>query len=153
MATRNQFQITDYTDEKSSFAVISGPIDEDNLADEQTLAAALFGAIDNLTIGAVTKQIMGLEIYNTPEIPTNVYAQREEKWLVTYAGNVSGKQYTLEIAAPDLTGNLSGNTDVADLSAADWVAFKTAFEAFAKAPDDDGEGVVLLKARLVGRNI
>jgi len=153
MATRNTFQITDYTDEKSSFAVTSVAANAGNLAAQQTAAAALFAAIEDLSIGAVTKQIMGLEIYNTPEIPTNVYAQREEKWLVYYAGDSSGKQFTIEIAAPDLTDNLAGNTDIADLASTDWAAFVTAFEAYARSPENGTETVTVVKARLVGRNI
>jgi len=153
MATRNQFQITDYTDEKSSFAVISITANAGNLAAQQTAAAALFAAVEDLTIGVVTKQIMGLEIYNTPELPTNVYAQREEKWLVKYVGDSSGKQFSMEIAAPDLTDNLNGNTDQADLGSTDWAAFVTAFEAFARSPENGTETVTVVSARLVGRNI
>jgi hypothetical protein len=153
MSTRNQFQITDYTDEKSSFAVISITANAGNLAAQQTAAAALFAAVEDLTIGEVTKQIMGLEIYNTPALPTNAFAQREIKWLVYYVGDSSGKVFTIEIAAPDVTDNLNGNTDLADLSSTDWAAFVTAFESFARSPENGTETVTVTKARLVGRNI
>jgi len=153
MATRNQFQITDYADEKSSFAVTSITANAGNLAAQQTAAAALFAAIEDLTIGAVTKQVMGLEIYNTPEIPTDVYAHREQKWLVYYVGDSSGKQFTVEIAAPDLTDNLNGNSDQADLGSDDWLAFVSAFESFARSPENGTETVTVTKVRLVGRNI
>jgi hypothetical protein len=61
--------------------------------------------------------------------------------------------FTIEIAAPDVTDNLNGNTDLADLSSTDWAAFVTAFESFARSPENGTETVTVTKARLVGRNI
>jgi len=45
------------------------------------------------------------------------------------------------------------NTDVADITSTDWAAFVTAFEAYAKSPDDVAETVTVIDARVVGRNI
>jgi len=50
MPTRNPITINDYSDEKSSFAVISVTANAGNLAAQQTAAAALVGAFDDLTI-------------------------------------------------------------------------------------------------------
>jgi len=153
VATSNGFQITDYSNEKSSFAVTSITANAGNLAAQQTLAAALFGSIEDLTIGEVTKQTMSLEIYNTPALPTSPYAQREIKWLVSYVGDSSGKTFQVEIAAPDVVDNLNGNSDEADLGSTDWVAFVSAFEDYVRSPDNGTETVTVTKARLVGRNI
>jgi len=153
MATQNGFQITDYSNEKSSFGVTSVTANAGNLAAQQTLAADLFAAVDALTIGELTKQSMSLVIYDTPAIPTSPYAQRELKWLVQYVGNASGKTFSVEIAAPDITDNVVENTDVADLGSADWVDFVGAFEAYVKSPDNGTEAVTVIGARLVGRNI
>jgi len=153
MATQNTFQITDYSNEKSSFGVTSVTANAGNLAAQQTLAAALFGAVEDLTIGEVTKQAMSLVIYDTPAIPTSPYAQREMKWLVRYQGDTSGKIFTIEIAAPDITDNVAPNTDIADLASTDWAAFVTAFEAYVTSPDNGTESVTVLGATLVGRNI
>ena len=153
MATRNPIQITDYSDEKSNFAVTSVTVNAGNLASEQTLAADLVAAIVDLTIGAVTKQEQCLVILDTPAIPTSPYAQRELKWLVSYQGDTSGKKFTLEIAAPDITDNVVPNSDIADLSSTDWAAFVTAFEAYVRSPDNGTETVTVLGARVVGRNI
>jgi len=153
MATGNLFQITDYSNEKSSFDVTSITANAGNLAAQQTAAAALATAVEALTIGELTKQYMTLKIVDTPAIPTNPYAQREMKWLAYYTGDSSGKTFTIEIAAPDITDNVVENTDVADLSSTDWVAFKTAFEAYARSPENGTETVTLRKAKLVGRNI
>jgi len=153
MATRNPITINDYSDEKSSFAVISVTANAGNLAAQQTLAAALVGAVDDLTIGEIVKQEQCLIILDTPAIPTSPYAQREMKWLVTYAGDSSGKKFSVEIACPDITDNVVPNTDLADLASTDWAAFVDAFEDYARSPDNGTETVTVLGARLVGRNI
>lgn len=153
MATQNLFQITDYSNEKSSFSVTSVTANAGNLAAQQTLAAALYDATVDLTIGEVTKQQMALVIYDTPAIPSSVYAQRELKWLVQYQGDTSGKIFSVEIAAPDLTDNVVVNSDVANLASTDWAAFVTAFEAYVKSPDNGTESVTVIKAMNVGRNL
>jgi len=153
VATVNTFQITDYSNEKSSFGVTSITATAGNLAAQQTLAADLAAAVVDLTIGEVTKQQMALVILDTPAIPTSPYAQRELKWLVQYIGDASGKIFSTEIAAPNITDNVAANTDIADLTSTDWAAFVTAFEAFVRSPDNGTETVTVLGARVVGRNI
>jgi len=153
MATQNNITINDYSNEKSSFGVTSVTANAGNLAAQQTLAAALVGATEDLTIGEVVKQTQVLVILDTPAIPTSPYAQRELKWLVNYIGDSSGKTFSVEIAAPDITDNVVVNTDVADLSSTDWAAFVTAFEAYVRSPDNGTETVTVVGARLVGRNI
>jgi len=153
MATQNGIQITDYSNEKSSFSLTSVTANAGNLAAQQALAATLWGTIDDLSIGELTKQTMNLVIYDTPAIPTSPYAQRELKWLVQYQGDSSGKLFSIEIAAPDITDNVVENTDIADLGSTDWAAFVTAFEAYVKSPDNGTEAVTVIGARLVGRNI
>jgi len=147
------FQITDYSNEKSNFGVNSTVLTAGNFAAQQTLAAALATAIEDLTIGELTKQVALVPVIDTPAIPTDPYAQRELKWLVRYQGDSSGKMFSIEIAAPDITGNVVPNTDVADITSTDWAAFVTAFEAYAKSPDDVAETVTVIDARVVGRNI
>jgi len=153
MATQNLIQITDYSNEKSSFGVTSITANAGNLAAQQTLAATLVGATEDLTIGVVTKQAMSLVILDAPAIPTNPYAQREMKWLVNYVGDTSGKTFSVEIAAPDITDNVVPNSDIADLTSTDWAAWVDAFEDYARSPDNGTETVTVVGARLVGRNI
>ena len=151
--TVSTIQITDYSNEKSSFQVSSIALTAGNIAAQEALAATLVGAVDDLTIGEITKQTLNQVVLDAPAIPTDVYAQREIKWLVTYQGDVRGKLYSMEIAAPDLTDNVVVNSDVANLASDDWAAFITAFVAFARTPDDLTETVTVIKAENVGRNI
>jgi len=153
LATTNNIQVRDYSNELSSFGVTSVTANAGNLAAQQTLAAALVGAVDDLTIGVLAKQSMTLVIAEDAGIPTSPYAQREMKWLVSYQAVDTGKKFSIEIPAPDITDNVVPNTDVADLTSDDWEAFVTAFVAFAKSPDNGTEDVIVLGARLVGRNI
>jgi len=153
MASRNNFTIRDYSNETSNFGVTSLDVSSANLDAQLGLQTALSSAVENLTIGHLDKYTLAIEGLNSPITPSNVYAQREVKWLVTYQGDVSGKIFSLEIAAPNLTDNLNGNSDQADLGSTDWVAFIDAFEDFARSPDNGTEAVTVLGARVVGRNI
>jgi len=73
---------------------------------------------------------------------------------VRYEGNTSGKIFQFEIPCAYLTAlHLLGNTDEADLTDTDWAAFGSAFQTFARSPDDDAETVTLLDAHFVGRNL
>jgi len=150
---QNTITINDYSNEKSSFGFSSSELTAGNIVAQLAAAATLVAATEDLTIGEVVKQQIAQVPLDSPATPTSPYAQREMKWLVTYQAVTSGKLHTLEIAAPDITDNVAPNTDIADLSSPDWEAWVTAFVGFAKAPDDLTDSVIVLGARLVGRNI
>lgn len=153
MATQNTIQITDYSNEKSSFGITSVTGNAGNLTAQEAAATAVSDAVANLSIGVVSRQTYAILLIDAPGLATNPYAQREMKWLVSYQGNTSGKVFQVEIAAPDITDNVVANSDVADLGSTDWLAFISAFEAFAKSPDNGTEAVTVIGAKLVGRNL
>lgn len=153
MATRNNFTIRDYSNELSSFGVTSVTGNAGNLTAQLGLQTALSSAIENLSIGHLDRYTYVIEGLNSPITPSNVFAQREMKWLVNYMGDTSGDLFQIEIACPELTGNVQPNSDVADLTSADWVAFISAFEAYARSPVNGTETVTVTAAKLVGRNI
>lgn len=153
MPTANRFTIRDYSNELSSFGVTSVTGNAGNLTAQLALQTALSSAVENLTIGHLDKYTYSIEGLNSPITPSNVYAQREVKWLVSYQGDTSGKLFQIEIACPNLTDNLNGNSDIADLTSDDWVAFIDAFEDYARSPDNGTEIVSVVGARVVGRNI
>lgn len=146
-------QITDYSNEKSSFRVTSPNLTAGNFDTQAGLAATLASTTQALSIGHLSKQTIAAVLVDDPDLPTNVYAQRESKWLVTYRGATSGKIYQIEIPAPDLTDNVVPNTDVADLTSTDWLAWIAAFEAFARTPDNPSALVEVVSAKHVGRNL
>jgi len=153
MPSRTTFSIQDYSKEMSSFGVVSVTGTAANLTAQLALAAALSSAVENLTIGHLDKYAYQIPVLDNPITPSNIYAQREMKWLVTYTGNTSGKSFSVEIAAPDLTGNVIPNTDMGNLTSTDWAAFVTAFQNYARSPDNGTEAVTVQSVRVVGRNL
>lgn len=147
------FGFTDYSNEKSGFGVNSSLLTAGNIVAQSAAAATLAVATEALSLAPLTKQTLTNVIVDSPDIPSNPYAQRELKWLVSYQAVVSGKMFTVEIPAPDLTDNIIAGSDVADLTSTDWDAWITAFVGFAKSPDDATDSVIVIGARLVGRNI
>lgn len=150
---QNTFTITDYSQENSTFGFPSATLTAGNIVAQTGLAAALLAATDDLTIGNIARQQVAQIQHDDPGVPTDPFAQRELKWLVTYQAVTSGAKYTLEIPAPSLTDNLVPGSDVADITSDDWAAWITAFVAYAKPADDLADSVIVLGARLVGRNI
>jgi len=149
----NTISITDYSQENSSFGFSSAALTAGNIVAQTAALATLEAATEDLTIGHVSKQQVAQVLVDDPSVPTSPYAQRELKWLVTYQAVTSGKKFTLEIPAPDVTDNLVPNSDAADITSDDWDAWITAFVSVAKSPDDLSDSVIVLGARLVGRNI
>lgn len=146
--------LKDFSDENTSVGVYSEALTAGNFAAQETEWTALRTAIQALTLGNTARHSIAQQTEVTTLPPSDPFAQRELKWLVSYVGNVSGKTFQIEMGTADpANDHLSGNTDQADLAQADWVAFITAFEAFAKSPDDITEAVTVTAARLVGRNI
>lgn len=150
---RATFSITDYSQENSTFGYEASELTAGNLVAQEGLHQDLYDATVDITIGHVSKQQLASILEDDPGVPTAPYAQRELKALVTYQSVTSGKLWQLEIPAPALIGNLVAGTDVFDITSTDWAAWVTAFVAVAKAPDDITDSVIVLGARLVGRNI
>jgi len=151
--SRGSFSITDFSQESSSFGYDAAELTAGNIVAQTALHAALMTATEDITIGHVSKHTLAQILVDDPGVPTAPYAQRELKALVTYQSVTSGKKWQLEIPAPALIGNLIDGTDIFDIASTDWAAWVTAFVAVAKAPDDIADSVIVLGARLVGRNI
>jgi len=145
--------ITDASHETSGFGYSAAALTAGNIVAQTGAHGTLEAATENLTIGNVVKQQVAQILFDDPGFPTDPYAQRELKWLVTYQAVTSGKKFTLEIPCPDLTDNIVPGSDLADLESDDWAAWITAFVAVAKSPDDLADSVIVVSARLVGRNI
>lgn len=150
---RASFTITDHSNENSNFGYAAAELTAGNIVAQTALHDALATAVDQFIIGNLSKHQVNQILLDDPAIPPNAYAQRESKALVSYVGDTSGKNYTMEIATPALTGNIIEGSDLFDLTATDVAALVTAFEAVAKAPDDLAETVTVVSIRFVGRNI
>jgi len=110
--------------------------------------------LDLITLGVASQSVITLDrTVLSADRPTNVFAQRELKWLVHYHSNTLGHKFTLEIPTADPTGRLIAGTDLMDLTEAAAANWKTQFEVVAVAPDDDTDQVTVDFVELVGRNL
>lgn len=145
----------DFSDEKSTSRIGVTPITAGNIVAVRANVATLQSAENSLTLGARTAtKILADDVAIAAALPSDLNAQRERKWLVKYktTGN-NFYHYTIPAAAVHgATSNplLLGNTDLADLSQAEWVAWTSAFVAVAIGPDGNGANAVV-SAQLVGR--
>lgn len=150
----SNFQLLDYSGERSTVSMFNGPITAGTIAGFLTAFGGMRTAIDGITLGTMSKEKwVGDDTLLSNALPANAFAQRELKWLVVYRNTVSNKIYTLEIPTADPTGRLIAGTDRADLAEANTAAFVTAFNAFARSPENDTDAVAVQEILLVGRNI
>jgi len=148
------FSFRDFSRELSNVRMYNGAITAVSIGGFLTAFGGMRTALEAITLGvAAQEQWIGDLTVLSAAAPTNVFAQRELKWLVRYHGNTSNKKFTMEIPTADPTGRLVTGTDLADLTETSMAAFVTAFEAFARTPDDDTETVSVDEVVLVGRNL
>lgn len=151
---RSVFTLRDYSGELSTVNIYNGAITPTSLPGFLTDFGALRNAIDTVTLGVIAKEMwVGDDTELSRAAPTNVFAQRELKWLIRYTGNTNGGLYTVSLPTADPTGRMLPGSDFADLSNADMAALVTAFENIARTPLSDTETVNVLSIELVGRNI
>lgn len=144
----------DYSKEFSSTKIYNAAVTALNIAAYLTSIGTLRTAIEGITLGTMAnEQWIGDNTLLSSLPPTNEFAHREIKWKVVYIGNTSGKQFTLTIPCADPVGMLLEGTDFMDMSQTAPAAFKTAFEAFARSPENDAETVTISYVEFVGRNL
>lgn len=145
--------VLDYSEESSVTNFSIGAITAVSLPGFLTQFGSWKTALANVILGTVQRDRWvgdATDISNTP--PASANAQIELKWLVTYEGATTKKKFRQELPTADPSKCIPG-TDKADLTDTDVAAYVTAFEAVAKSPDDDTEGVNVLDMSLVGRNV
>lgn len=145
-------QFLDNSNEESGFSFNFGPITALTIAAFLTQFGAFRTATDAITIGSlVSDQWTGDKTIYTRVVPSDVNAQRERKFLVTYEGVTTHSKYDLEIPTADFTGRMVADTDKVDLTDTEVAAWITAFETLCKTPE--GEAVNVLSITGVGRNL
>jgi len=124
-----------------------------NFDAQGTLLAALWTAIDAITLGGLYKHEFGTRFTDpNPVIPASQSAQRELKFLVQYHDTVTGKRLSMELPCADpaqLDPDDRAHAHIGDADVVD--AFITAFEAFALS--EVGNAVAVDEITLVGRRI
>lgn len=145
--------LRDYSKEVTSFAINHGAITALSIGGFLTAVGDMRAAVDAITLGVMAKESITMDSSVLSQAaPTNVFAQRELAWRVSYSGNSSNKLFQVTIGTADPTGRLVDDTDLADLTEANMAEFVSSFNAFARSPDSDTENVTIQEIRLVGRN-
>ncbi len=152
---RMTYSQNDYGGESTVMTVNVPAINAANFDAQETLHAALETAIELVSIGAKVKRQKIIEDLGAGGYATDTEAQRESKWLISYHDDsFPARKLSVELGCADLIDPdlLVVNTDMADLTDADWVAFVTAFEAAVVAPYT-ANAVTIDRITFVGRNL
>ena len=144
----------DYSDEASSAAFYTDDITAGNLVAQTALMGALVTAVEGLTLGKIVREtLLAIDTDNGDTPASDVNSQRERKWLLRMTDSVTGDTVTATLPCADLaSGHLQANTDLADMSNADWIALKSAIDGNFNNPAT-GNSLTLLSAKKVGRNL
>jgi hypothetical protein len=144
----------DYSDEGSSVAFYTDDITAGNLAAQTALMDALVTAVEGLTLGKIVREtLLAIDTDNGDTPASDVNSQRERKWLLRMVDSVTGDTVTATIPCADLAGgHLATNSDVADMTNADWVSLKSAIDGNYNNPAT-GNSLTLQSAKKVGRNL
>lgn len=140
--------MTDYDGESTTFRVNSETLTALNFDAEVALNVALGVAIVGVTRGTLQKITYGNEI-PSPGVNSDPLAQRENKWLIRYTDDVTGKAWQVELGTADLTLLDPNNRGYMLISSGAGLSFKTAFDDYVKSPD--GNAVTMQSAQFVGR--
>ena len=150
MTSRFKVTVVDYDTEKSNSNFRGVPVTSANYDAQVALADAIVSAIDGVSIAEIDNHDFTSRATDlAPTPPTNQFAQRETKWLVSMI-DTSGNPSNVEIGGADL-GLLTGGSDELDLSAGAGLALKDAIEAYHRSLQ--GNTVTVQTVRHVGRNL
>lgn len=155
MPSKIQFSYRDYSDEASN---VEFTLAQGTAANFDALVAqkdAIRTALQGVTLGNIEYERFIAQVNDVDNGPAGTpSAQREMKWLLEFVDDVNGGRFTREIPTADIVtaGLLVANTDLADLSAAAWVAVKAAVDGIIRNNATGNTGT-LVAARLVGRNL
>jgi len=151
MAGRYNLSYIDYGGERSTFGIWLPTLTAANIAAQTTLIGDLKTATDAITLGNPSRYSIIANQVDLSNAPAgSVYAQRENKWLVSFTDSVSGASGTTTVPTADLS-LLATNSDQADMADAAIIAWVAAFEAVAYS--NTGHAVTVNSIRFVGRNI
>jgi len=141
----------DYDGDRTQISFLSSDVNAAGYAAKETAANALAAAIDDITMGTRTFSafIADENRVANPAVPASGFAQNHTRWLVTFRDSVNAHDETVTIPTANLgaAGLLLPNSDQHDPAAAEWIAFKTAFEAFTVSNDGNPVTVISIEIR------
>jgi len=136
--------------EKSTWQAWMTTLTAGNIVAQLGLVSALYSATLDITVGAqAASSVLAVSTQSAVNV-TDPTAQRENKWLVRYHDADSTK-FSLEVPTADLTLLDQGSEFLNLADGGVIAAFKTAFEAVVKSPDDPTLAVTIDSMQYVGR--
>lgn len=142
----------DYGGEPAHTSVWVTTLTAGNLVAQTTLINNLLTALSAITLGEQQTQAISLSrTIITADLPTDPFAQRENKWLLRYHDSVTGEKFKNEVPCADLS-LLIPNSEFADMTGTEFAALKTAWELIVRGPNDNNL-TILDSAEFVGRNL
>jgi len=150
----------DVSQETSNVEIYNGAITAVSLPGFLTQFGAFQAATDAITLGVRRAQSwIGDLTTVSNDWPTDKYAHRENKLLVTYRDTVTEEEFILTIPTVDgeKLNYVEGGGDAVQFQGAgastEIAAWVTAFEAIGRTPRSDANPVEVTGMRFVGRNI
>lgn len=152
MSTIATLSVIDSSNEVAQVGVQALELTAANFTAQLALQEALWTAVLGVSLGVRLKSQTTVIVPNVAAAPAAVAAQRESKWLISYRDNSPlvpgggapnagyGKYFNIEIPVADvLNGDLFvAGTDLGNWQgttvAAEWTAFVTAFQGYARSP-------------------
>jgi hypothetical protein len=124
-----------------------------NVAAQAALIATLDAAQIAMLLGTESQSDIDYARIKTGAArPSNVHAQRENKFVVRYHDATTFQKFRVELPCADLS-LLPLGSDFLVITAGLPATYVTAFEAVAKSPSDPTHAVVVDSIQFVGRNL
>lgn len=146
----------DASNERASTTIyVADPADGAAFVANRVEAVQLQLLIDAVTLGRLSKfdYVVDSDVISNV-LPVNAYAQRESKWFVPFINSITMKPGHFTIPNAKLDGGLKQvGTELADLTAAEWIALIASLEQANFRADSEGEGLYIIgQPYHVGRN-
>lgn len=164
MSNSASFTIGEYDPkENATMSLNQGPVTSVNYDARRDALDDLKAVMGNISLGKVRNISLTIKTTEDVAVVTDVNAQRERKWLVTYRDNTEfldaldeienvgfGKLYNTEVPCAKLS-LLDQHSDELDLNATGVQAWITAFEAAQQSPTGGNE-IEVISIKHVGRS-
>lgn len=151
MPSGYRITLRDYGGETSTFSVYGAEMSAAEYSNIINQIADLETAIEGVTLGVLGRGVIEAVVNEGSQASAaDVWAQRENKWMIEYADTVTGDVYRRELPTADLS-LLQPGSELMDLSTGAGLALKTAFEAYVTS--EDGNPVEIQRVYYVARDL